>query len=106
MSSTSTFTFLPEPSTWSSPPKPMSKAQPSPPRIHTLLRTSVSAMASRLRASDESLPASFVAQRRDALALLVDLGLGLLRGVEQIRSQFDADRGRQPLTSSSANSFC
>ena len=37
----------------------MSNAHPSPPRIQTLLRTSVSAMASRLRASDELEPASF-----------------------------------------------
>ena len=39
VSSTRMFTFAPDPRTWSSPPKPMSYAQPSPPRIHTLLRT-------------------------------------------------------------------
>ena len=39
MSSTSTLTLRPVASTWSSPPDPMSYAQPSPPTIHTLRRT-------------------------------------------------------------------
>ena len=41
--STSTRTFSPDASTWSSPPKPISNAQPSPPMSHTLLAASKSA---------------------------------------------------------------
>src|SRR5574344_215733 len=34
VSTTNTFTFSPEASTWSRPPNPISYAQPSPPKIH------------------------------------------------------------------------
>ncbi len=75
----------------------MSNAQPSPPRIQTLLRTSVSAMASRLRRVGGGVAGQLLAQRLHALALLVDLGLGLLRGVSKAVDQFVADRRSQPL---------
>ena len=73
----------------------MSNAHPSPPRIHTLLRTSVSAMASRLRASDESLPASFSRQDLHPFALRIDLGFGLLRRVDEVGCKFRPDRSCQ-----------
>ncbi len=50
------FTFRPDDRTWSTPPKPMSYAQPSPPMIQTPLRTRSPASASRWRASDRDGP--------------------------------------------------
>ena len=48
-------------------------------------------MASRLRASEELLPASFSRRASDALALLVDLRLGLLRSVKDFGDQSVTD---------------
>ena len=53
-------------------------------------------MASRLRASDDSSPASFSRSCLHALPLRVDLRLGLLRRVQQRRRQFLAHRRREP----------
>ncbi len=74
----------------------MSNAQPSPPRIHTLLRTSVSAMASRLLRIGRFVPVQLLAQHAHPLALRVDLGFSVLRCADQVGHQFRADGRRKP----------
>ena len=69
VSSTRTFTLRPLPRTWSSPPAPMSYAHPSPPTIHTVLRTSVPVTSAvERRQGRPGTVASVLDQRRHSLA--------------------------------------
>ena len=62
--------------------------------IQTLFLTSMSASASSCLASSESIVAQFFFERRDALALRVDVGLVFLLGASRSLRQFFADWSR------------
>ena len=101
-------TFLPEARTWSSPPYPMSYAQPSPPMIQTLFFTSMSARLRRAASPPASVHAcELLLQLRHPLALVVDARLVRLVGLENAAGELVADRrDRAVLTSSRAISVC
>ena len=93
------FTLRPDERTWSTPPKPMSYAQPSPPMIQTPLRTRSPASASRCRASAAIGPvdrAQRVAQAVDPLALELDLASVVLGCVEDLADELVAELGSEP----------
>jgi hypothetical protein len=82
----------------------MSKAQPSPPRIHTLLRMSTSAMASRFFASEELL-FQHGAKRFDALPLLL-ISDSVFCERRSDREKLAPMAGASRVTSVSAKTFC
>ncbi len=91
MSSTSTLTLRPLASTWSSPPEPMSYAQPSPPTIQTLCRTRWSATLAQVGRGRPGHVVQPALELAHPLALGPQLGLAHLRRRQDVVDELGAE---------------